>query len=163
MNKNIVCISVLALIVLVGFAGCGDTTASKLEDAKIAMDNRDFSKAILLTEELLDKNGDGPFNKADQASLTVGDAEAAHLLASARFGQAGIDLIAMLALAEKNGGTAKPSAPKQTANSCITDADFRTISNLIPAILTKTNLDNLELGLVVYRRYHFKQLGEQCG
>jgi hypothetical protein len=142
-NKVIVRLVVIALIAFVGLTSCAQSTReSKLEDAKIAIDNRDFSKAILLTEELLDKNGDGKFDKV-QDTLTVDDVEAAHLSASARFGRAGIDLTAMLILAEQNGAT----KANEKTSPCITDTNFRTISNMLPAILTSENLTDLELGL----------------
>lgn len=146
MNKNIVWFAVIALIAFVGLTSCGDTRASKLEDAKIALDNRDFAKAIALTTELLDSSGDGAVT--DQDALTADDAEAAHILASAHFGEAGIDLIAMLDLADKNGGAGKPSVLAKT-EGCISDTNFKTVSDLIPSIVTQKNLNNIELGLVV--------------
>jgi len=148
MNKNSYCFVVFTLVMFVGFAGCAkDTRESKLEDARIAMDNRDFNKAISLTEGLLDKDGDGIFD-SDKDPMTGDDAEAAHLSASARFGRAGIDLTAMLDLAEKNASAPKPSAIEKTAD-CIKDADFKVVSDMIPVILTQQHLTDLDLGLKI--------------
>ncbi len=149
MNKNDIFFSVFALVALVLFSGCGESSVSKLEEAKIALDNKDFSKAIALTEELLDVNGDGVFN--DQDNLTANDAEAAHLSTSARFGRAGIDLTGMLDLAEKNTGTTKPSsfASSEKTVLCIADADFKKISDLIPVILVQQHLTDLDIGIKI--------------
>ncbi len=158
--KTKVCRLIVWAFILTAFAGCGkDTKEAKTEDAKTAIDSRDFSKAVSILEPLLDKNGDGVFNKSDQDLLTADDAEAAQLLASARFGKAGIDLVKMLDLATKAGTTAAVIhrindgfLPAAFAASCINDSNFKIISDMVPPHLVQQNLNDLQSGLDIIEK-----------
>ena len=88
MKRNRYFLLVLFFVMLTGFVGCADDTQqAKIEDAKIAIDNRNFSKAISILE-------DGSFNLQN-------DSEAASLLASAYMGKAGLNIIKMIEEASK--------------------------------------------------------------
>ncbi len=172
------------MILAIGMAlfGCGEsatTSEAKVEEAQIALDSRNYDKAITLLGGVLDKDGDGVFTttgaSSDLQKLTAEDTEEAELLSSAAFGRAGIDLIAMLNLANT---TAKanfkkgdpifkaalhrlneeflPSAFAQTTTQptrCSTiDKDFRVVSDMISTALKQKNLDDLELGLAILDR-----------
>jgi hypothetical protein len=155
------------MVIAILFAGCDAATReSKIEDAKIALDNNDFNKAVSLLGEVLDKNGDGVY-KSEEDPLTANDLEAAQLLASAEFGLAGINLTEMLNLAA-SAQASKPvlDSPQKIASSvwkmtnewlipaafagtssCITNADFRIISEMLPPPLTQNHLSALIRGL----------------
>ncbi|MEK7748333.1 MAG: hypothetical protein AAB300_04595 [Nitrospirota bacterium] len=164
MKKTLFCQVGSVFVVLLLF-GCGEVTReSKIEDASIAMDQRDFNKAISLLDGVLDKNGDGTYDYVgNQDPLTQADIESAQLLASAQLGLAGIDLVKMINLAT-TANTASvvpqkpwrwkmnewlvPSAFAQGA-SCISDKNFKVISEMIPPPIKDLHINALARGIFV--------------
>ena len=144
MKKNRYFLMLLFFVMLAGFVGCAkDTREAKIEDAQIAIDNKDFSQAIAILR-------DGSFDFKN-------DPEAASLLASAHMGRAGLDVIKMVdeaSQAATSGATgtftefsklfsSDPGVLKERQND--TKAAVDLLSGL-PA--NKTPAQNLQLAVV---------------
>jgi len=143
MKKSRYFLMLLFFVMLAGFVGCAkDTREAKIEDAQIAIDNKDFSRAIAIM-------GDGSFDFKN-------DPEAASLLASAHMGRAGLDVIKMVdeASAAANSGAAgtftefsklfssDPVVLKDRQN------DTKAAVDLLSGLPTKTPAQNLQLAVV---------------
>lgn len=143
MKKNRYFLMLLFFVMLAGFVGCAkDTREAKIEDAQIAIDNKDFSQAIAIL-------GDGSFDLKN-------DPEAASLLASAHMGRAGLDVIKMVdeaSQAATSGATgtftefsklfsSDPVVLKDRQN------DTKAAVDLLSGLPTKTPAQNLQLAVV---------------
>ncbi len=143
MKKNRYFLMLLFFVMLAGFVGCAkDTREAKIEDAKIAIDNKDFSQAIAILR-------DGSFDLKN-------DPEAASLLASAHMGRAGLDVINLVteaSTAATSGATgtftefsklfsSDPAVLKERQK------DTKAAVDLLSGLPAKTPAQNLQLAIV---------------